>query len=129
MFWTNLSKFQAFYEILNFNLAILTIFLRKIWPLFGLFSFFRIWPLLKLHMAKFGLLNFFWTWQLWHKQILSRWERERERIFYCFSDQPKNGRNKFSWNIFTGAKKRKKNSLSRVQKSFLSKRGKKGLWK
>ncbi len=33
MFWTNLSKFRAFHEILNFNLVILTIF----WEIFGLF--------------------------------------------------------------------------------------------
>jgi hypothetical protein len=26
LFWTNLSKFQTFYEILNLNLVILTIF-------------------------------------------------------------------------------------------------------
>jgi len=26
LFWTNLSKFETFYEILNFNLVILTIF-------------------------------------------------------------------------------------------------------
>ncbi len=55
---TNLSKSQVFYEILNFHLVILTIFLQEIWPLFGLFSFFRIWPFLKLLMAKFGLFNF-----------------------------------------------------------------------
>ncbi len=48
MFWTNLSKFQAFYEILNFNLVILTNLLMEIRPLFGLFSFFRIWPFLDL---------------------------------------------------------------------------------
>ncbi len=56
---TNLSKFGTVYEILNFYLVILTQFLKKIWPLFGLFSFFKIWPFLKLLMAKFGLLNFF----------------------------------------------------------------------
>jgi len=32
---------------------------KEIWPLFGLFSFFRIWPFMKLIMAKFGLFNFF----------------------------------------------------------------------
>jgi len=56
---TNLSKFRTVYEILNFYLVILTKYLKKIWPLFGLFSFFRIWPFLKLLMAKFGLFNFF----------------------------------------------------------------------
>jgi len=44
MFWTNLCKFQAFYEILNFNLGILTKNLGEILPLFGLYSFFRILP-------------------------------------------------------------------------------------
>jgi hypothetical protein len=39
MFSTNLSKFQAFYEILNFNLVILTNILKEIWRLFGLFHF------------------------------------------------------------------------------------------
>jgi hypothetical protein len=39
--------FKTFYEILNFNLVILTIFLKE------------IWPLLKLHMAKFGLILIF----------------------------------------------------------------------
>jgi len=58
LFWTNLSKFQIFYEILNLNLVILTNLLKEIWPLFGLFSFFRIWPFLKLLMAQFGLFIF-----------------------------------------------------------------------
>jgi len=40
-FWTNLSKFQAFYEIVNFNLVILTKKMRGIWPLFGLFFIFQ----------------------------------------------------------------------------------------
>jgi len=44
LFWTNLSKFETFYEIKNIYLVILTNFLKKIWLLFGLFSFFRIWP-------------------------------------------------------------------------------------
>ena len=39
-------------------LVILTIFLKKIWPLLGLFSFLRIWPFLKLLKAKFGLFYF-----------------------------------------------------------------------
>jgi len=56
---TNLSKFRTVYEILNFLKVILTKNLKKIWPSFGLFSFFRIWPFLKLLMAKCGLLNFF----------------------------------------------------------------------
>jgi len=71
VYWTNLSKFQAFYEILNFNLVILTKILRKNWPLFGLFFIFQDMAFLKLLMAKFGLFNFFdlatlqWraTWQ------------------------------------------------------------------
>jgi len=66
MFWTNLSKSQVFYEILNFNLVILTIFLKGnlafIWPFFIFqdLAFFesaygQIWP----NLAKFGLFNFF----------------------------------------------------------------------
>jgi len=49
LFWTKLSKFQTFYEIV---IVILTIFWRK----FGLYlaAFFHI------------LLNFFWTWQPWY---------------------------------------------------------------
>ncbi len=31
------------------------------WP----FSILRIWHFLKLLLAKFGLFNFFWTWQPW----------------------------------------------------------------
>ncbi len=38
-FWTNLNRFQAFYEILNSNFVILTIFLKENWPLFDLFHF------------------------------------------------------------------------------------------
>jgi len=37
--------YQTFYEILNFNLVILTNFLREIWPLFGPF----------FHFSGFGL--------------------------------------------------------------------------
>jgi len=55
--WTNLSKFQTVYEILNFYLVILTKFLKEIWPLFDLFLFFRIWP-----------FKFFWTWQPCHTE-------------------------------------------------------------
>jgi len=32
IFWTKQRKFQTFYEILNFNLVNLTIFLKEIWP-------------------------------------------------------------------------------------------------
>jgi len=46
-----ISKFQTFYEILSFNLVILTHVLNEIWPLFGLFSFFRILSFLKLLLA------------------------------------------------------------------------------
>ncbi len=56
MFWTNLSKIQAFYEILNFNL--IKYFegnLAFIWPFF----IFQDLAFLKLLMAKFGLFNFF----------------------------------------------------------------------
>jgi hypothetical protein len=37
---------SIFYEILNFNVVILTIFLKEIWPLFGLFEtpYGQIWP-------------------------------------------------------------------------------------
>jgi len=55
LFWTNLSKFKTFYEILNFNSVILT---KKIGLYLAFFHFFRIWPFLKLIMVKFGLLNF-----------------------------------------------------------------------
>jgi len=50
----NLQYFQLFYEILTFNLVILTNLQRKL----GLFSFLRIWPFLKVLMANFGLFNF-----------------------------------------------------------------------
>ena len=56
-------------------------FLKKIWPLFGLFSFLRIWPFLKLLMAKFGLFYFFGPGNP-DVELLSnekRRERERER--------------------------------------------------
>jgi len=36
---------------------------KKIWSLFVLFLFLRIWPFLKELMAKFGFLNFFRTRQ------------------------------------------------------------------
>jgi hypothetical protein len=46
MFRTNLSKFEVFYEILNFILVILTIFLREIWPYLAFFetAYGQIWP-------------------------------------------------------------------------------------
>jgi len=36
-------------------------YLRKIWPFF---SFLKIWPFLKLPLAKFDSF-FIWTWQPW----------------------------------------------------------------
>jgi len=46
-----MSKFQTFYEILHFNLVILTNFLKEIWPFFTFpdLAFFetaygQIWP-------------------------------------------------------------------------------------
>ncbi len=62
MFWINLSNFQTFYKILNFNLVIL----KKFWRKFGLYVVF-------FHFSGFGLFEtaygqiwpykFFWTWQ------------------------------------------------------------------
>jgi hypothetical protein len=49
------AKLAIFYEILTLKLYILTNFLQK----FGLFSFLRVWPYLKLLMANFGLFIFF----------------------------------------------------------------------
>ncbi len=49
-----MSKFQTFYEIVNLNLVILTIFLQEIWPLFGLFHFWGfglLWNCLWPNMA------------------------------------------------------------------------------
>ena len=52
--WT---KPKISYEILNFNLCILTNFWRKIWPLFSPFSYLRIWSFWnykKTHLAFFS---------------------------------------------------------------------------
>ncbi len=66
-FWTNLSKFQAFYEILKFNLVILTKFLREIWPFFIFqdLDFFetaygQIWPFNFFGPGNPGLLALWW---------------------------------------------------------------------
>ena len=53
--------------------------MKKIWPLFGLFSFFRIWPFLKLLMAKFGLLYIFGPGNPDTRGEEREDERERER--------------------------------------------------
>jgi len=74
LFWKIMNKFWAFYDSLNFNLVILTIFFREIWPLFGLFSFLRIWPFLKLLMAKFGLFNFFGPGNPAHHCLNYQWQ-------------------------------------------------------
>ncbi len=50
MFWTNLTKFQTFFKILNLHLVILTNFMKEIWPSFGLFHFQDL-VFLKLLMA------------------------------------------------------------------------------
>jgi len=54
LFWTNLSKFQKFYEILNFNLIILANLAIFHFSGFGLFetTYGQIWPFL-----------IFWTWE------------------------------------------------------------------
>jgi len=93
MLWTNLSKFQAFYEIHNFDLVILTIF----WWKFGLYLTF-------FHFSGFGLfwnclwpnlafLNFIWrgnsVWQKADNFVPRKWNfllnNVHRRIFACRS--------------------------------------------
>jgi hypothetical protein len=59
MFRTNLSKFRAFYDIPNFNLVLLTIFLREIF----LFFTFQDLAFFETAYGQIWLFKFFWTWQ------------------------------------------------------------------
>jgi len=55
LFWTNLSKFQTFYEIVNFNFGLYLAFFE--------IAYGQIWP-----------FKFFWTWQPW---FTDRWSNRR----------------------------------------------------
>jgi len=63
-FEKSVQNLQYFMKFLLWNLFFLTNFWRK----FGLFSFMKIWPFLKLLIAKFSLFKFFWTWQPWAEE-------------------------------------------------------------
>jgi hypothetical protein len=53
-----MSKFQTFYEIVNFDFVVLTNFLKEIWP------FFMIWPFRNCLWPNLAFLIFL-TWQPW----------------------------------------------------------------
>ena len=58
LFWLNFNETSNILWYFKISLTYFGRFSLKIWPIFGLFHHLRIWPFLKLLMAKFGLFYF-----------------------------------------------------------------------
>jgi len=61
LFWRNLSKTCNILSNSNFE----SCHLNEIWPLFGFFSFFRIWPFFETAYYQIWPFKIFLTWQPW----------------------------------------------------------------